>query len=92
METEKKTIKISESQNEMECDRVSITFTSSQQQTELFPGYPDLVKETQTDESSSVFFQKLNNILTTKLGEGCKTRIKVNNEPIFPVKTTIDYL
>lgn len=76
--------------NEPYCDQVRISIGCSR--IESIPDLMELTKRTNLNELSSSFFQKLNKVFTQKSAEVPNAMVKINNEPIFPVKTTMDYL
>ena len=77
---------------ENDYDRVIISLNISQFNSEYFRNFIELIKSVSQNKLSSNFFQKLDNLLKQKHTESSKTVIKINNEPVFPLKTTIEYL
>ena len=79
-------------QKERSCDKIQITFSSSQLQSDYYKEFIELIKSDPLNEFGSSFFQRLNQLIAQKPIESIKTVIKLNCEPVFPLKTTIDYL
>lgn len=77
---------------ESDFDKVSISFNPSQFNSEYFKSFAELARSVSLNELSCNFFQNLSSLIKQKPSESSKTVIKINNEPVFPLKTTIEYL
>jgi hypothetical protein len=76
---------------ESECDKISISFPASSFSSEYFKECLEIT-ENEVCQSGLNFMQKLGKMMWHKSWDTAKIRIKYNNEPIFPVRTTMDYL
>ena len=84
--------KLIDDQKEQSWDQVNILFTPSQFQSEYFKEFNEITRVGTLNELCSGFFQRFNKLILDKPSESCKTVIKVNLEPVFPLRTTVDYL
>lgn len=73
-------------------DRVNITFQNSNNWSDYLKECLELASNSNDDNSAKFYFQKLNKILWQKSGDCLRVKIKLNDEPVFPLKTTMEYL
>jgi hypothetical protein len=79
-------------QTDSDWDRINITFQNSKNCGDYSKECLDLASNSNDGDSAKFYFQKLSKILWHKTGDCLRVKIKLNDEPVFPAKTTIEYL